>query len=51
MRENWDRMGEVADRYLKTYEQAYEINKLNRQIEQSISATDNVKARRELKSL
>ena len=51
MRENWDRMGEVADRYLKTYEQAYQINKLNRQIEQNINSTDNVKAQRELKSL
>ena len=51
MRENWDRMGEVADRYLKTYEQAYQINKLNRQIEQNINSTDNIKTQRELKSL
>lgn len=51
MREAWDRQGEVAERYLNTYQQTYEINKLNRQIQNSIDKTDNVGSQRELRAL
>lgn len=51
MREAWDRQGEIAERYLNTYQQTYEINKLNRQIQNSIDKTDNVGSQRELREL
>ena len=51
MREGWDRMQEVADRYLKTYEQTYEISKLNRKIQDNIDKTDNVASQKQLRDL
>lgn len=51
MREGWDKQLEVAERYLKTYEQTYELNKLNRQIQKSIDASDNVASQKQLRSL
>ena len=51
MREGWNRMQEVADRYLETYEKTYEINKLNRKIQDSIDKTDNIASQKELRDL
>ena len=51
LRSQWDRQQEVAERYLKTYEQTYEINKLNRKIQQDIDKTDNLKSQQELHGL
>ena len=51
MREGWDRMQEVADRYLETYEKTYEISKLNRKIQDSIDKTDNIASQKELRDL
>ena len=51
MREGWDRMQEIADRYLETYQQTYEISKLNRQIENSINKTDSIASQTELRDL
>ena len=51
MRDGWDRMQEVADRYLETYEKTYEINKLNRKIQDSIDKTDSVASQKELRDL
>jgi hypothetical protein len=44
--EQFERQSELADFYLKDYEKTYEINKLNRQILNSIDASDNVKSQR-----
>ena len=51
MREGWDRMQEIADRYLETYEKTYEISKLNRKIQDSIDKTDNIASQKELRDL
>ena len=51
MRDGWDRMQEVADRYLETYEKTYEISKLNRKIQDSIDKTDNIASQKELRDL
>lgn len=51
MRDSWDRMQEVADRYLETYEKTYEISKLNRKIQDSIDKTDNIASQKELRDL
>lgn len=51
MRDGWGRMQEVADRYLETYEKTYEINKLNRKIQDSIDKTDSVASQKELRDL
>ena len=51
MRDGWDRMQEVADRYLETYEQTYEISKLNRKIQDSIDKTDSIASQKELRDL
>ena len=51
MRNEWDRMGEVNERYLKDYEKTYEISKLMRNIDKSIKATDNIKNKKELNNL
>ena len=47
----FDRMQEVNDRYVEGYKKTYELNKLNRQILNSIDSTDNVKAQRMLAEL
>lgn len=51
MRDGWDRMQEVADRYLEIYEKTYEISKLNRKIQDSIDKTDNIASQKELRDL
>ena len=51
MRDGWDRIQEVADRYLETYEKTYEISKLNRKIQDSIDKTDNIASQKELRDL
>ena len=51
MRDGWDRMQEVANRYLETYEKTYEISKLNRKIQDSIDKTDNIASQKELRDL
>ena len=51
MRDEWERMGEVNERYLKDYEKTYEISKLMRNINKSIDTTDNVKNKKELNNL
>lgn len=51
MREGWDRMQEVADRYLETYEKTYEISKLNRKIQDNIDKTDSIASQKELRDL
>lgn len=51
MRDGWDRMQEVADRYLETYEKTYEISKLNRKIQDSIDKTDSIASQKELRDL
>ena len=47
----FDRQKEINDRYLEQYEKTYEINKLNRQINQSLDKTDNLKSQKELREL
>lgn len=47
----YDHQKELNDAYLKTYEKEYELNKLNRQIQNSIDDTDNIKAKQSLVEL
>lgn len=42
---------EVGDRYLSNYQKIYELNKLNRDINKSISDTDSIKGKQELVKL
>ena len=51
LEEAFDRQKEISDRYLENYEKTYEISKLNRQINQSLDKTDNVKSQKELREL
>lgn len=51
MREGWDRQQQIAERYLNTYEKTYELNKLNRQIQNNIDKTNNVKSQQQLRAL
>ena len=51
MSEAWDRQQEIGERYLKTYEKTYEINKLNRQIQDSMDKTDNIASQKQLRAL
>ena len=48
---SFDRENNLAERYLPDYEKIYELNKLNRDITNSIDETDNIKAKQELASL
>lgn len=48
---SFDRQNNLAERYLPDYEKIYELNKLNRDITNSIDETDNVKAKQELADL
>jgi hypothetical protein len=41
----------IEDQYLDTLKQEYELNKLNRQLEQSISKTDSLSAKAKLRDL
>ena len=47
----FERYSEVSERFLSDYQKTYEISKLNRQINKSIDATDNVAAQEELRKL
>ena len=51
LEEMFDRQNTIADRYLPDYEKIYELNKLNRDITNSIDDTDNIKAKQELAAL
>lgn len=51
LQEAFDRQTEINDRYLEQYEKTYEINKLNRSIQDSIDKTDNVGSQKELRKL
>lgn len=49
--EAFDKAQTIKKQYLSTNEQIYELNKLNRQIEEAIANTDSVAAKNELKKL
>lgn len=51
MIEAFDRQKELNERYLQDYQKLYHINKLNRDINNSIDSTDNVKAQAQLRDL
>lgn len=51
LQEAFDRKSDLSSQYLEDYEKIYQISKLNREIENSIDSTDNVKAKRELLEL
>lgn len=51
LQEAFDRQKEINERYLDTYEKTYEINKLNRKINQDIAKTINIKSQKELRNL
>ena len=51
LQEAFGKQVEVNDRYLQQYEKTYEINKLNRSIQDSIDKTDNVASQKELRKL
>ena len=51
LQDAFDRQNTIAERYLPDYEKIYELNKLNRDITNSIDETDNIKAKQELASL
>lgn len=46
--DSFSRQKTVSDLYLDTYDQAYKISKLTRDINKSIDDTDNIKSKREL---
>lgn len=48
MRNAFDRVSEVSDRYLTSFGETYEINKLTRQVQKSIDGTENKQAKKEL---
>ena len=47
----FDQASEIADRYVDDYKEIYELNKLNRDITNSIDDTDNIKAKKALRDL
>lgn len=51
VQEWFDRVEELEDFYLKPYEKTYEINTLNREIQDAIQNSDNLKYQRELNEL
>lgn len=51
LQEAFDRKSDLADQYLDDYEKIYQFSKLNRDIENSIDSTNNVKAKKELLEL
>ena len=51
LQDAFDRKSDLADQYLDDYEKIYQFSKLNRDIENSIDSTDNVKAKKELLEL
>ena len=48
LQDAYDKQQEVDERYLEDYEQIYELNKLNRDIANSIDDTDNIKGKQML---
>ena len=51
LQDAFNRQNELKDMYLPDYEKIYELNKLNRDITNSIDETSNVKAKQELAKL
>ena len=51
LEEAFDRQKEINERYLEDYEKTYEINKLNRKINQDIAKTTSNKSTKELRDL
>ena len=51
LQEAFDMKSDLSSQYLADYEKIYQINKLNREIENSVDATNNVKAKQELLEL
>lgn len=51
LQEMFDRQDMVAERFLPDYEKIYELNKLNRDIQNSMDDTDNIKGKQELAKL
>lgn len=51
LQEQFDQQSEISDRYLENYEKTYEINKLNRKINQDIAKTTNAKSQKDLRNL
>ena len=51
LEEYYDRQMEIEDRYLENYKQAYELSKLNRNLEQQLDKTNNVKSVKVLRNL
>lgn len=51
LQDAFDRKSDLADQYLDDYEKIYQFSKLNRDIENSIDSTNNVKAKKELLEL
>ena len=51
LQDAFDRKSDLADQYLDDYEKIYQFSKLNRDIENSIDSTSNVKAKKELLEL
>ena len=47
----YEREVELSDRYIENYQQAYELSKLNRQINQDLNKTDNIKSQKMLRDL
>ena len=51
LQEAFDRKSDLSSQYLDDYEKIYQLSKLNRDLENSIDSTDNIKAKRELLEL
>ena len=51
LQEAFDRKQDLSSQYLDDYEKIYQLSKLNRELENSIDSTDNVKAKQELLEL
>lgn len=51
MQEIFDQQKELSDRYVEDYEKIYELSKLNRDITNSLDATDSIKGKQTLKDL
>jgi hypothetical protein len=48
---SYDRYKTLTSDYLKDYQKIYELSKLNRNIENSINNTDNIRAKERLRNL
>jgi hypothetical protein len=45
MQEAYDQQKEISQRYVSNYQKIYELSKLNRDLNKSITETDSVKAK------